>query len=113
MGNLVLLCRAHHTAVHMFQLRIERTGAPFAGALQAPPAFAFFLPDGSELLPLEKGQIGRQVLGTARLVEVAKRATSEADPFTVGGGYGFDLDLCIAWMFEAEWRHARENDAAA
>ncbi|WP_413335069.1 HNH endonuclease signature motif containing protein [Brevibacterium sp. GP-SGM9] len=113
MGNLVLLCRAHHTAVHMFQLRIERTGAPFAGALQAPPAFAFFLPDGSELLPLEKGQIGRQVLGTARLVEVAKRATSEADPFTVGGGYGFDLDLCIAWMFEAEWRHARGNDVAA
>ncbi|MCD1284895.1 MULTISPECIES: HNH endonuclease signature motif containing protein [unclassified Brevibacterium] len=113
MGNLVLLCRAHHTAVHTFQLRIERTGAPFAGALQAPPAFAFFLPDGSELLPLEKGQIGRQVLGTARLVEVAKRATVEADPFTVGGGYGFDLDLCIAWMFEAEWRHARGNDVAA
>src|SRR5699024_10782355 len=51
--NLILLCRRHHTVVHKHQLRIERTGAAFAGAMQGPAAFAFSLPDGSQLLPLE------------------------------------------------------------
>lgn len=113
LDNLVLLCRAHHTVVHKYQLRIERTGASFAGALQGPAAFGFFLPDGAELLPLEKERRGRQVFDTACLVAVAEEATAGADPSTVGGGYGFDVDYCIAWMFEAEWRHARENDVAA
>ena len=113
LDNLVLLCRAHHTVVHKHQLRIERTSDSFAGALQGPAAFTFFLPDGTELLPLEKERCGAQVFDTARLVAVAKKATAGADPSTVGGGYGFDVDYCIAWMFEAEWRHARENNVAA
>lgn len=113
LDNLVLLCRTHHTAVHKYELNISRTSAPFSGALGGQAAFAFFLPDGSQLLPLEEGKRGRQVFDTARLVEVAEEAVAEADPSTLGGGYGFSLDYCIAWMFEAEWRHARANNAAA
>lgn len=113
LDNLVLLCRSHHTAVHKYELDISRTSASFAGALGGQAAFAFFLPDGSQLLPLEAGKRGRQVFDTARLVEVAEKAVAEADPSTLGGGYGFSLDYCIAWMFEAEWRHARANNAAA
>ncbi|SDT14668.1 HNH endonuclease [Brevibacterium sandarakinum] len=113
LDNLILLCRSHHTAVHRYELDISRTSAPFAGTLDGQAAFAFFLPDGSQLLPLEAGKRGRQVFDTARLVEVAEKAVAEADPSTLGGGYGFSLDYCIAWMFEAEWRHARANNAAA
>ena len=112
-NNGILLCRTHHTAVHRYELNISRTPAPFAGTLDGGAAFAFFLPDGSQLLPLEEGKRGRQVFDTARLVEVVEEAMAEADPSTLGGGYGFNLDNCIAWMFEAEWRHARTNNAAA
>ncbi|WP_350271433.1 DUF222 domain-containing protein [Brevibacterium sp. CBA3109] len=113
LDNLILLCRTHHTAVHKYELNISRTSAPFAGTLGGQAAFAFFLPDGSQLLPLEEGKRGRHVFDTARLVDVAEKAVAEADPSTLGGGYGFSLDYCIAWMFEAEWRHARANNAAA
>ncbi|GAA1867875.1 HNH endonuclease signature motif containing protein [Brevibacterium marinum] len=113
MDNLILLCRTHHTAVHRYELDISRTSAPFAGTLGGQAAFAFFLPDGSQLLPLESGQRGRQVFDTALLVKVVEQAVAEADPSTFGGGYGFHLDYCIAWMFEAERRHARVNNAAA
>ncbi|MCI4010512.1 HNH endonuclease signature motif containing protein [Brevibacterium sp. ZH18] len=113
MDNLILLCRTHHTAVHKYQLTISRTDARFAGALEGRAAFAFFLPDGSEMLPLEQGQAGRPVFDTARLVKVAEEAVVDADPSTLGGGYGFNLDNCVDWMFEAEWRHARANNAAA
>ncbi|MDN5805608.1 MAG: HNH endonuclease [Brevibacterium sp.] len=113
LDNLILLCRTHHTAVHKYELNISRTSAPFAGTLGGQAAFAFFLPDGSQLLPLEEGKRGRQVFDTARLVEAAEEAVSKADPSTLGGGYGFSLDYCIAWMFEAEWRHARADNAAA
>lgn len=113
LDNLILLCRTHHTAVHKYELNISRTPAPFAGTLDGQAAFAFFLPDGSQLLPLEERRRGRHVFDTARLVKVAEKAVAEADPSTLGGGYGFSLDYCIAWMFEAEWRHARANNAAA
>lgn len=113
LDNLILLCRTHHTAVHKYELNISRTAAPFAGTLDGQAAFAFFLPDGSQLLPLEERKRGRPVFDTARLVKVAEKAVAEADPSTLGGGYGFSLDYCIAWMFEAEWRHARANNAAA
>lgn len=113
LDNLILLCRTHHTAVHKYELNISRTSASFAGTLSGQAAFAFFLPDGSQLLPPEEGKLGRRVFDTAQLVEVAEEAVAEADPSTVGGGYGFSLDYCIAWMFEAEWRHARANNAAA
>ena len=113
MDNLILLCRRHHTVVHKYQLRIERTGADFAGAMHGPAAFAFYLPDGSQLLPLESRVRGRMMFNTAVRVAEVKKITKAADPGTVGGGYGFDLGLCIAWMFEAEWRHAREKNAAA
>lgn len=113
LDNLILLCRTHHTAVHKYELNISRTAAPFAGTLGGQAAFAFFLPDGSQLFPLEERKRGRQVFDTARLVGVAEKAVAEADPSTLGGGYGFSLDYCIAWMFEAEWRHARANNAAA
>ncbi|WP_193070519.1 HNH endonuclease signature motif containing protein [Brevibacterium sp. FME37] len=113
LDNLILLCRTHHTAVHRYELNISRTSAPFAGTLGGQAAFAFFLPGGSQLLPLEEGKRGRIVFDTARLVKVAEEAVAEADPRTVGGGYGFSLDYCIAWMFEAEWRHARANNVAA
>ncbi|WP_209324889.1 HNH endonuclease signature motif containing protein [Brevibacterium renqingii] len=59
MDNLILLCRRHHTVVHKYQLRIERTGADFAGAMRGPAAFAFYLPEGSQLLPLESRVRGR------------------------------------------------------
>lgn len=36
-----------------------------------------------------------------------------AEPGAVGGGYGFDLGLLIAWRLEAERRHAREGRVAA
>ena len=111
MDNLILLCRRHHTVVHKYQLRIERTGADFAGAMRGPAAFAFYLPDGSQLLPLESRVRGRMMFDTAVRVAKVKKITKAADPGTVGGGYGFDLGLCIAWMFEAEWRHAREGKA--
>lgn len=111
MDNLILLCRRHHTVVHKYQLRIERTGADFAGAMRGPAAFAFYLPDGSQLLPLESRERGRMMFNTAVRVAEVRKATEAADPGTVGGGYGFDLGLCIAWMFEAEWRHARERRA--
>ncbi|MGO1290403.1 HNH endonuclease signature motif containing protein [Brevibacterium linens] len=111
MDNLILLCRRHHTVVHKYQLRIERTGADFAGAMRGPAAFAFSLPDGSQLLPLESRARGRMMFNTAVRVAQVKKITEAADPGTVGGGYGFDLGLCIAWMFEAEWRHAREGRA--
>ncbi len=111
MDNLILLCRRHHTVVHKYQLRIERTGADFAGAMRGPAAFSFYLPDGSQLLPLESRVRGRMMFNTAVRVAEVKTATKAADPGTVGGGYGFDLGLCIAWMFEAEWRHAREGRA--
>ncbi|WP_210602245.1 HNH endonuclease signature motif containing protein [Brevibacterium oceani] len=113
MDNLILLCRRHHTVVHKYQLRIERTGAAFAGAMRGPAAFTFHLPDGSQLLPLESRVVGRRMFNTAVQVAEVEKATSAADPSTVGGGYGFDLGLCIAWMFEAEWRHARASNAAA
>lgn len=51
------------------------------------------------------------MFNTAVRVAEVRKATEAADPGTVGGGYGFDLGLCIAWMFEAEWRHARERRA--
>ena len=111
LDNLILLCRRHHTVVHKHQLRIERTGAAFAGAMQGPAAFAFHLPDGSQLLPLESRARGRAMFDTAVLVARVEAATVGADPGTVGGGYGFDRDFCIAWMFEAESRHARESNA--
>lgn len=111
MDNLILLCRRHHTVVHKYQLRIERTGADFAGAMRGPAAFAFYLPDGSQLLPLESRVRGRMMFNTAVRVAKVKQITKAADPGTVGGGYGFDLGLCIAWMFEAERRHAREGKA--
>ena len=111
MDNLILLCRRHHTVVHKYQLRIERTGADFAGAMRGPAAFAFYLPDGSQLLPLESRVRGRMMFNTAVRVAKVRQITKAADPGTVGGGYGFDLGLCIAWMFEAEWRHAREGKA--
>ena len=111
MDNLILLCRRHHTVVHKYQLRIERTGADFAGAMRGPAAFAFYMPDGSQLLPLESRVRGRMMFNTAVRVAEVKKITKAADPGTVGGGYGFDLGLCIAWMFEAEWRHAREGKA--
>jgi hypothetical protein len=113
MDNLILLCRRHHTVVHKYQLRIERTGAAFAGAMRGPAAFAFHLPDGSQLVPLAKRVVGRRVFNTAVQVAQVEKATAAADPSTVGGGYGFDLGLCIAWMFEAEWRHARRVNAVA
>ena len=113
MDNLILLCRRHHTVVHKYQLRIERTGADFAGAMRGPAAFAFYMPDGSQLLPLESRVRGRMMFNTAVRVAEVQKITKAADPGTVGGGYGFDLGLCIAWMFEAEWRHAREKNAAA
>ncbi|WP_169252296.1 HNH endonuclease signature motif containing protein [Brevibacterium sp. 'Marine'] len=111
MDNLILLCRRHHTVVHKYQLRIERTGADFAGAMRGPAAFAFYMPDGSQLLPLESRVRGRMMFNTAVRVAEVKKITKAADPGTVGGGYGFDLGLCIAWMFEAEWRHDREGRA--
>ena len=111
LDNLILLCRRHHTVVHKHQLRIERTGAAFAGAMQGPAAFAFSLPDGSQLLPLESRARGRAMFDTAVQVARIEAATADADPGTVGGGYGFDRDFCIAWMFEAESRHARESNA--
>lgn len=113
LDNLILLCRAHHTAVHEHGLTIRRTAAPFAGKLQGGTAFAFFTPDGSELLPLRDGRRGRQVFDSARLVKTVREAMIEADPRTRGGGWGFDLANCLAWMFEAEWRHARESEIAA
>lgn len=113
MDNLILLCRRHHTVVHKYQLRIERTGAAFAGAMRGPAAFTFHLPDGSQLLPLENRVVGRRMFDTAVQVAEIKKATADADPGTVGGGYGFDLGLCIDWMFEAERQHAREKNAAA
>src|SRR5699024_11305720 len=97
--------------LHKHQLRIERTGAAFAGAMQGPATFAFHLPDGSQLLPLESRARGRAMFDTAVLVARVEAATVAADPGTVGGGYGFDRDFCIAWMFEAESRHARESNA--
>ncbi|MFP3396344.1 DUF222 domain-containing protein [Brevibacterium sp. SIMBA_078] len=111
LDNLILLCRRHHTVVHKYQLRIERTGADFAGAMRGPAAFAFYLPDGSQLLPLESRVRGRMMFNTAVRVAEVKQITKAADPGTVGGGYGFDLGLCVAWMFEAGWRHAREGKA--
>src|SRR5699024_12417211 len=111
LDNLILLCRRHHTVVHKHQLRIERTGAAFAGAMQGPAAFAFSLPDGSQLLPLESRARGRAMFDTAVQVARIEAATADADPGTVGGGYGFDRDFCIAWVFEAESRHARERNA--
>lgn len=116
LDNLVLLCRAHHTAVHEHGLRIERTDAPFAGALAGGAAFVFLTPDGSELLPLGDGWRAVRAFDTARVIETtrtAKRAVAGADPGTRGGGYGFSLRDCIAWMFEAESRHAREAQNAA
>lgn len=110
MDNLILLCRSHHTAVHKYQMHIERTGEPFAGAMQAPAAFAFSLPDGSQLSPWGSGVRGRGAFDTAVLTKAAEEATANADLSTVGGGYGFHLGRCIEWMFEAEWRHARENN---
>src|SRR5699024_7240460 len=111
LDNLILLCRRHHTVVDKHQLGIERTGAAFAGAMQGPATFAFHLPDGSQLLPLESRARGRAMFDTAVLVARVEAATVAADPGTVGGGYGFDRDFCIAWMFEAESRHARESNA--
>ncbi|RBP64667.1 uncharacterized protein DUF222 [Brevibacterium sanguinis] len=113
LDNLILLCRTHHTAVHEHGLTIRRTPAPFAGRLRGAPAFAFFTPAGAELLPLGDDWRARQVFDTARVVERAEAATLEADPSIRGGGWGFRLANCLAWMFEAEWRHARESEIAA
>ncbi|UVI34419.1 HNH endonuclease signature motif containing protein [Brevibacterium spongiae] len=113
MDNLILLCRRHHTVVHKYQLRIERTDADFAGAMRGAAAFTFHLPDGAQLLPLESRVAGRRMFNTAIEVAEIKKATADADPGTTGGGYGFHLGLCIDWMFEAERQHAREKNAAA
>lgn len=96
----------------LYQMRIERTGEPFAGAMRAPAAFEFSLPDGSQLSPWGSGARGRGAFDTAVLTAAVKEAAAEADPYTVGAGCGFRLGLCIEWMFEAEWRHARENNAS-
>lgn len=113
LDNLVLLCRSHHIAVHEHGLTIVRTAASFSGALEGAPAFAFFLPDGSELFACDAEAPGRRVFDTAKLVRVVEKATAKADPSTLGGGYGFDLGNCVAWMFEAEARHARARNVAA
>lgn len=113
LDNLILLCRSHHIAVHEHGLTIVRTAASFSGALEGAPAFAFFLPDGSELFACDSEHPGRRVFDTAKLVRVVEKATAKADPSTLGGGYGFDLGNCVAWMFEAEARHARARNVAA
>src|SRR5699024_12502383 len=107
--NLIVLCRRHHPGGHKQQRRIDRPGAAFAGAMQGPAAFAFHLPDGSHLLPLESRARGRAMFDTAVLVARVEEVTVGADPGTVGGGYGFDRDFCIAWMFEAESRQDRKS----
>ena len=116
LDNLILLCRSHHIAVHEHGLRIVRTTASFSGALEGAPAFAFLLPDGHQLFACEEEDPFHRVFDTARLgevVEAVEKATENADPSTLGGGYGFDLGNCLAWMFEAEARHARANEKVA
>lgn len=116
LDNLILLCRSHHIAVHEHGLRIVRTTSPFSGVLEGAPAFAFLLPDGHELFACDAEDPLGRVFDTARLgevVEVVEKATADADPSTLGGGYGFDLGNCVAWMFEAEARHARAVEKAA
>lgn len=116
LDNLILLCRSHHIAVHEHGLRIVRTTSSFSGALEGAPAFAFLLPDGHQLFACDAEDPLGRVFDTARLgevVEAVEKATADADPSTLGGGYGFDLGNCVAWMFEAEARHARAVEKAA
>lgn len=93
-GNLVLLCRRHHTLTHEGGLRLSLTLDPWR-RLQVE------LPDGTpitgtwrEAVPLD--QLERQL---------AERATTAAEPskttvFPLHGGAAFHLHECVSALFQ-------------
>ncbi|MFC7621139.1 DUF222 domain-containing protein [Microlunatus sp. GCM10028923] len=103
--NLILLCGAHHTAVHEGGMTIvRRAGAPFLGAHTGDPGWQFLLPGGQPV-----AESGWRVMPTDRLF----RELSTVHPSgpnghdhpdattirTIGGGEGFNLHNCVEALF--------------
>jgi Domain of unknown function (DUF222)/HNH endonuclease len=115
LNNLILLCQAHHTAVHEGGMRIERDSDPAGG-------WRFLMPDGTpyqpwytaEALPrLLQAQLRRQAV-TDREALQGVTSVDDPDARTIRprwAGERFDLHACVQALFQITLPGARADAA--